>query len=336
MLITKEVEIKWHNFTKRWYIDKGYLYTKVGDIFTVKVEDLQKRSEARIEVLCDYCLEEGIETIINRPYKDHTMAIEGSPVKKDCCKKCLPKKNRESNLLVHGVDSTNKLKENREKFKQTCLERYNETSPMKTKEFQEKAKNTNLDRYGVEYLMQNDELKERFKQSMYDKYGVEHALQVPEFKEKAFKTIYKNGTRQCPAQQKYIHQLIGGELNYPVGNCLLDIGFSKDKIYFEYDGSGHDLAVKLNRITQKEFEIKEIRRWYYLKSNDWREIRIISRKDYLPLDETILTIIDCAKQYLDQGHSWIKFDIDNKLISCSQFNTYCDFGELHKVNKLLL
>jgi hypothetical protein len=57
MLLTKEVEVMWMNKTKAYYINKGYVYTKNGDIFTVKTTDLPRGSSRRIKYVCDNCNE---------------------------------------------------------------------------------------------------------------------------------------------------------------------------------------------------------------------------------------------------------------------------------------
>lgn len=55
MILDKEVVIKWNNYTKKWYQDKGYILTKPGDEFVVNVSDLQLKSTVKIQVSCDYC-----------------------------------------------------------------------------------------------------------------------------------------------------------------------------------------------------------------------------------------------------------------------------------------
>jgi len=56
-LITKEVIMKWHFSSKKWYIDKGFAFTKLGEEFKVKVEDLTHASSAIVDVQCDGCKE---------------------------------------------------------------------------------------------------------------------------------------------------------------------------------------------------------------------------------------------------------------------------------------
>ena len=54
-LISKTVKIKWSPRTKKHYEELGYIYTKIGDEFEVKVEDLTKGSNEKVECFCDNC-----------------------------------------------------------------------------------------------------------------------------------------------------------------------------------------------------------------------------------------------------------------------------------------
>jgi len=93
MLLTKEVEVNWNTKNKKHLIEKGYNYTKIGDSLIIKVEDLTNGSHTPIKILCDYCLEEDKETIIEKPYFKYINARKINP--KDCCDNCKGKKNRE-------------------------------------------------------------------------------------------------------------------------------------------------------------------------------------------------------------------------------------------------
>lgn len=149
--------------------------------------------------------------------------------------------------------------------------------------------------------------------------------------ERIQKTMYKHGTQQCSSQQKYLHDLIGGELNYPLNSSTLDIAFPEEKFYIEYDGSGHDLSVKLGNVTQEEFDKKEKNRRYALYKLKWNEIRIISRKDNLPNNEMLLKMISFSKNYFNTGHSWIVFDIDYKNVKSSQFDMNYEYGQIKRL-----
>ena len=54
-LVSKIVKMKWHPKTKKHYESLGYIFTKYGDEFEVKVEDLTKGSEVKVDCLCDCC-----------------------------------------------------------------------------------------------------------------------------------------------------------------------------------------------------------------------------------------------------------------------------------------
>lgn len=59
MLIPNQlIEVSWHSQSRKHYVDKGYTFTKIGDKFIVKAEDLTKSSTAKIKVKCDYCSKE--------------------------------------------------------------------------------------------------------------------------------------------------------------------------------------------------------------------------------------------------------------------------------------
>ena len=49
MLLSEEVEVKWNAKNKKHYVDLGYTYTKIGDSFTAKVEDLTKGNHSNNE-----------------------------------------------------------------------------------------------------------------------------------------------------------------------------------------------------------------------------------------------------------------------------------------------
>ena len=53
MILSKFVFIKWSPSNKKHYISKGYVFTKYGDEFEVKVEDLPNGSIVGVEVTCD-------------------------------------------------------------------------------------------------------------------------------------------------------------------------------------------------------------------------------------------------------------------------------------------
>lgn len=126
-------------------------------------------------------------------------------------------------------------------------------------------------------------------------------------------TLYLNGTAPCSNQQRIIHGLIGGELNYPVDKLSLDIAFPDDKVYVEYDGSGHDLVLKFGAMSENDFIAKEIMRFEFLKSRGWKCVLIKSPKDYLPNEDQIIKdIVNAKKELMNNNLDEIVVDWSQK------------------------
>lgn len=219
---------------------------------------------------------------------------------------------------------------------ETNLIKYGSKNPMGNVDVKNKFNNTIEEKYGVSNISQLQEIKDKKIQTTLEHYGVNHHMQDKEIQSKAFikrnKTVYLNGQIPCSLQQLYLNNIILGDINYPVSHILLDIKLD-DNIYVEYDGGGHNLNVKMNQISQVEFDRKEIKRYLFLKNLGWKMIRIISIKDRMPSYDIILKMISEAREYLNTGHSWIKYDIDNSEVITSQYKKYYNFGHLIKINK---
>lgn len=173
-------------------------------------------------------------------------------------------------------------------------------------------------------------LNNRKIQTNLSSFGYEYVACSPEKLAQMKQTLYKNGTAPCSKQQTYLHNLYGGELNYPVKTLSLDIAFPQEMIYLEYDGGMHNGQVIFGNLTQEEFNKKERNRSYALYRSGWKSIRIISNKDYLPSDNVLLNMMDYAKQYLEDHH-YIKFDIDNSTVITSKSILPFDYGELRQI-----
>jgi hypothetical protein len=353
MLLTKTVKIKWGNRNKNYYISKGYNFTKNGDEFEVKIEDVtENNSKVYVDVLCDYCN----KNIINKTYQIYIKQNKNAIINKDCCNDCKPIKIKESNLLIYGVESTNQVSEIRNKQMNTCLEKYGGYSPSCDKDIKKKIIRTNINRYGTKTPAENEEIKNKIKSTNLVRYGstsptlnnsirekqinttlkkykVKYPMQNETIVGKARKSLYENNSVSTSRQQIYINNILNGELNFPQGNSNLDIAFPDERIYIECDFGGHELQIKFGNVTEKEFSEYEKRRWYALYRNGWKEIRIISKQDKLPYENKIKEMIQYAKDYLNQGHSWIRFNIDNNEVITSQYTQFFDYGKLKRVYK---
>lgn len=323
MLLTKTVMVKWHGTNRKYYVSKGYLYTKKGEEFEVKIEDLQEGSNINVTVKCDYCEREH-----PKQYYEYISSNKKGIIHKDCCSNgnCQELKRQESNLLKYNIESTNKLLDLRLRKRDIMNKKLEDESFVDN--WNKKRKQTMLVNLGVEYAMQNQNVKLKAQKTWLKTLGVTNPSFSKEIIKKINQTMSINNTQKISQPQLFLHSIIGGKLNYLVDMYTLDITFPEEKIYIEYDGGGHDLSVKHGSVTIEEFNRKEIKRSYYLKNRGWKEIRIISKKDRLPKKETILEMIDFAKQYLSTNHSWIKFDIDNEIVISSQFNKRYEFGKV--------
>lgn len=121
---------------------------------------------------------------------------------------------------------------------------------------------------------------------------------------------YYNGVIASKCQI-YIADLIGGKLNHPLENYFLDILWG-DNTVIEYDGSGHRLNVRYGKLTDKEFDMKEIEREEDIIKNGYKIIRIISNDDRLPSDNDLLIALEKSLTELKNNNlSTIEVSDDN-------------------------
>ena len=220
----------------------------------------------------------------------------------------------------YGVDNVSQSLEVQKKREQTFINRYNATSPFGNAEIREKISNTLKSKYGVENPSQIPEVKEKLKQSFINHYGVDNPNKSPEIREKTAQTLYKNGTTPTSKQQLYIFNLYNQNgkscLNYPISYYNADICFPDEKLDIEVDFGGHNLSVKTGKLTQEEFDQKEIVRNNIIKREGYKQMHIISEKDLLPQDSILLQMLTDARNYFSEypNHSWIEFNLDTSLI----------------------
>ena len=245
------------------------------------------------------------------------------------------KKRKQTCLEKYGVEYVLQNEEIKKKMKHNNLEKYGVENVYQSEEIKEKIKKTCLEKYGVEYYLQSEDLKTKSKNTYLQKYGVDHDMKVPEIRDKIIKamliTKYQNGTSISSRQQRYLHQLLGGELCYPVDKLALDIAFLDEMLYIEYNGSGHDACTK-NGCSKEDFERRDFKRKQFLQNKGWKIIRIISIKDLLPQDEEIIYLIEQCRNYLlNSNHSWIDINIDNSKINCAEYTKIIKFNNLRKI-----
>lgn len=258
-----------------------------------------------------------------------------------------------TNIEKYGVSSPQQNADIREKTENTNLEKYGCTNPLYSPVIKEKIKKINLERYGTETIgLHNPIIRsrhdktmlerygvispssvpefsqkahEKSKQTLMERYGVDNASKIPEAKEKIREAFMKNnqsnGIIFASKNQKILNSLYNGTLNYPIKYYFLDIYFPNENIYCEYDGSGHDLNVQMNRISKEEFLRKEVIRYEALKKEGLKLFRIVHKSKTLPSDDFLLHIKDFAFEILKNTNSnWITFDLDNQTIKTKEIS----------------
>lgn len=360
------------SYNKRYH--KEYVYD-FNTPLKVKVEHLMMGSVTPVEVLCDMCHKNKMlvayETY-NKVIRNTGSYVckECGYIKK--CQSNLKKygvpyasqsesvkeKMRSTNFKKYGVENYSQTQEYREKIRQTCMDKYNVEHFAKTQEIKDKKMRTNLEKYGVPYVSQVEEfkekaastnverygvrnptklpeIKEKIRQSSIKKYGVPNAMQHPDVLKKVRETLCRNDCIQTSKQQLYLHSIYGGELNCPIKYYAVDICIPKEKIAIEYDGGGHNLMVTLGRLTQEEFNQKELIRDRIIKSEGYKIIRIKSDSDKLPSDPILLQMLSEAKQYFSEypNHSWYEYNLDTSTVRNAEHKNGIpyDFGTLRRI-----
>jgi hypothetical protein len=112
VLIKEKIKIKINAKNKQWYESKGYQCDqKYIEVFS---KDLSKGCNKKVKVLCDYCLDIGIENIIEKNFNTYIRQNINSDVNKDSCSNCRGKKLKEIFSKKYGTDNPMKLKEIRD------------------------------------------------------------------------------------------------------------------------------------------------------------------------------------------------------------------------------
>lgn len=215
----------------------------------VKAEDLTHSSNIKVSVRCDYCGD-----VIEKTYSKYIK--QRDKIKKDACYKCFPIKQKEVCKITYGVESTFQLKHVKEKSLKTINEKYGVDNVMQSPEIQEAFRESMIANHGVEYAQQSHTIRDKTTQTLINKYGVDSVIKIKGMKSKCNNFEYVNSKKVSKAQRQ-ISDYLGGHLNINIGGYFADILISEDGLIIEYDGSGHDLSVRLGSITEEEFNNRE-------------------------------------------------------------------------------
>jgi len=117
ILKTKQVKLRWNISNKEHYLSKGYIFTKYHDLLVVDVYDLLPKSEATVEVVCDYC-----GKTISKKWSKFLKGRE--TIEKDACSDCNTDKHRDVYFAKHGVYHHSQTEKSKKYFA-TIKRKYN-------------------------------------------------------------------------------------------------------------------------------------------------------------------------------------------------------------------
>jgi len=270
--------------------------------------------------ICEFCGKEyEVDISLGNWNKDNVQIIvhgkgSGNLVVKSsrfCCFKCGKeynnKKKINSYLNHYGVNNPNKLKEIRDKIKNTSIKRYG----INNYHNRLKAKATCLEKYGEEIYSKTKDFKDKSRQTCLKKYGVINVFQSDKIKIKSYNTKKKNHTINTSKPEEQIYKLLLQKYSqverqyrsekYPF-NC--DFYIPNLDLYIEYQGywtHGKEPYNKNNKKHQKQIKL-----W----KEKTKEINWKNHKKGLYLGAIhIWTISDPLKRQIakENGLNWIEF-----------------------------
>lgn len=96
----------------------------------------------------------------------------------------------------------------REKFTNTCIERYGVAHPLSSPEVREKIKSVCLEKYGVENPLSNKQIQDKMRNTMFERYGAKTTLESEYLKDKVKNTCLKKYGVDCIAKSELVRERI--------------------------------------------------------------------------------------------------------------------------------
>lgn len=329
----QKVTVNWSYCDVGWYLDRGYGPCRAGTTFEVDVDDLPHGSGRKVEVQCDYCgrtFSKTYQNLFNHRYPDaqasrkvacakcqqlktrevvrevygvdHMTKLESTKAAaratfmdrygvpayaqtEEYLTKC-----RATNRARRGVDFPTQSPEVLAKRRATCRERFGGDTPMASPEAVARLRCTLAQRTDD----QRADARRRREETNLERYGVRYAYLLPEARQAMHEAL---GGTAVPSsrQQRWLCTLLNGVLNHPVGGFFVDIAFPDERVYIEYDGSGHDLWARRRGWSMEQFAAHQLGREAALAKLGWRVVRVVSRHDLLPSASVARTVLTAAR-----------------------------------------
>lgn len=164
---------------------------------------------------------------------------------------------------------------------------------------EKKASETTLLKYGVTNAMQKDGFLRKQRESCKTSVNFQK-------KNKYSVNCFKEGIPVSMAQENLAKCLSDFQLNYPFGRYYIDL--CNGKVAIEYDGSGHDLSVRVGKISLEDFKRKEETRRDFIREN-FRLLQIRDLKDRFKKTEKIEEYIDIIRCFINEGNDFLLLEI---------------------------
>jgi len=188
MIKEEKIQIKINNTNKSYFLSKGYELengdkTAQGVIYTadVKIHDLSTNSHAAITAICTKCDAE--KSLMYYKYVQNVNR-HGFYT----CKACSRGKAKITNNMLFGHDSYMQSDEGKEKYRQTCMDRYGVENVLLVHDIQQKKQNTCILKYNSKSPLTHLDIKTKSVATNMKRYGAASFNKSVYFKNKIQKT----------------------------------------------------------------------------------------------------------------------------------------------------
>lgn len=226
-------------------------------------------------------------------------------------------KSKQTCLEKYGVDNPMKLESSKLKSKQTCLEKYGNEYYLKSQQYLdikdsciEKSKQTCLEKYGTPYVMTNNDIKNKVKQTCLEKYGVEWSCMRQEARNQRNSHSkpnedFANILDSLNISYEREFYLDGKSFDFKVDNTLIEINPSPTHNinWNPYNGKIINKNYHLNKT-----ELAKNKGYNIINIWDWDDVNkisyLISSKTHIYARRCDVKIIDCSEndEFLNKYH----------------------------------
>jgi hypothetical protein len=260
MLLTKIINVKVSNRTKKFFYDKGY--KDIDGYFYVDPNDMNDSNRSKVECECDYC-----KSVSEIYWHNYLKQMGRNNIYS--CHKCHINKSRITNIEKYGMDSATKLDETKNKIKSTCLDRYDSECFLTSSIGVEKIKKINYEKYGTEYPISSEIVRDKIKNTMLDRYGVDNLFRAESPIKSEIVEKLKISLNDDSTKKKRIKTTID---KYGVDN-IASLDITKNKIKkTNLDKYGHEHVLSINSIKEKAKKTNSDKYGYeyFAQTEEWK------------------------------------------------------------------